>query len=249
MGRDIYVTTMGFIPQNSVRRAMKYRDIYSFADVSQNNQDACGAWGKKHGDNLLFWRKMISMSVEGSMPLNNEKIYGHGLGLKNNIGTEKDGVERFWRNIFGGVASARFHRPNIVGDAGSGLGLSERAVQTLRAASMFLEEFDVFSSEPYEAFSTVGTSVDCYSLANIGKIYAVYFPSGRATVHLDPWIEISKVSVKWLDIDSLSWSEEEIIEPRWDNFDGSFWWGPQRILTLTSPYHKSYVAIIKVIEY
>jgi hypothetical protein len=249
-GREIYVTTMLFAPESSVRRVMKYRDIYSFAEVSQNNQDALGPVGKKHWENLLFWRKMIALSDEGPMPVNNEKVYGQGIGNNTAAGTEKEAVERFWRNVFGGAASTRFHRPGLRDDGtwGWGIGLSDRAEQTLRAVSMFLAEFDIFNAEPYEAFSTVGNSVDSYCMANIGKEYAVYFPGGRATVHLDPWIEIKKVSVKWLDVASLTWSQEEIMEAQWGNFDGTDWWGPQRIITLAPKDHRSYVALIKVIE-
>lgn len=248
-GRNIHVTTMLFAPGNAVRRVMTYRDIYSFAEVSQNNQDALGPVGKKHWDNLLFWRKMIALSDEGPMPVNNIKVYGQGVGFNTAAGTEKEAVERFWRNVFGGAASTRFHRPaHRGGDFYWGIGLSERAQQTLKAVNMFLDEFDIFKAEPYEAFSTVGNSVDSYCMADMGKAYAVYFPGGRATVHLDPWIEIKKVSVKWLDIASLTWSEEQIMEAKWDNFDGTDWWGPQRILTLTPKDHRSYVAVIKVLE-
>lgn len=249
-GRDIHVTTMLFAPGNSVRRVMTYRNIYSFAEVSQNNQDALGPVGKKHWENLLFWRKMIAMSDEGPMPINNVKVYGQGVGLNTAAGTEKEAVERFWRNIFGGAASTRFHRPAMRdgGRWGWGIGINERARQTLRAANMFLDEFDIFGAEPYEAIEMVGNSVDSYCLAIMGKAYAVYFPGGRATVHLDPWVYMEKISVKWLDIASLSWSDEVIIEPEWNNFDGTDWWGPQRIITLAPPNHRSYVAVVRVVE-
>ena len=73
-GREIHITTMLFTPDNSVRRVMNYRNIYSFAEVSQNNQDALGPVGKKHWENLLFWRKMIAMSNEGPMPVTRNGI-------------------------------------------------------------------------------------------------------------------------------------------------------------------------------
>ena len=248
--KKIYVTSMLFAPGNSVRRVMANRDIFDFVDVSQNNQDALGPVGKKHWENLLFWRKMIAMSEEGPMPVNNEKVYGQGVGLNTAAGTEKEAVERFWRNIFGGAATTRFHRPALRdgGKWGWGIGISETAQQTLRAVNMFLEEFNIFNAQPYEAFETVGNSVDSYCMAEMGKSYAVYFPGGRATVHLDPWLHAKKVSVKWLDIAALKWSDETIIEPVWDNFDGTDWWGPQRIITLAPKDHRSYVVLIKVIE-
>jgi len=248
-GQEIYVTTMLFAPESTVRRVMSHSDVFSFADVSQNNQDALGPVGKKHWENLVFWRKMIAMGEQGPMPLNNEKVYGHGVGTNTAAGSEKEAIERFWRNIFGGAASTRFHRPaHRGGDIFWGIGLSEKAQQTLRAVNMFLDEFDIFNAEPYETFSTIGNSVDPYCLANIGKEYAIYFPGGRATVHLDPWVSIKKVSLKWLDLASLTWSKEEILEAQWENFDGTDWWGPQRILTILPEGHRSYVAVIKVIE-
>jgi hypothetical protein len=248
--KQIHVTSMQFAPGTSIRHVMTYPDLYSFAEVSQNNQDALGPVGRKHWENLLCWRKMIALSNKGPMPINNVKVYGQGVGLNTAAGTEKEAVERFWRNIFGGAASTRFHRPAMRsgGAWGWGIGLSERAQQTLRAVNMFLDEFDVFNAQPYEAISTVGNSVDCYALADMGKAYAVYFPGGRATVHLDPWVYVKKVSVRWLDIAALSWSGEEIVEPKWDQYDGTSWWGPQRILTLAPPNHRSYIALIRVIE-
>ena len=248
-GRDIHVTSMLFAPDASVRRVMSSRDLYTFIDVSQNNQDALGPVGKKHWENLVFWRKMIAMNNEGPMPINNEKVYGNGVGTNTAAGTEKEAVERFWRNIFGGAASTRFHRPaHRGGDFYWGIGLSERAQQTLRAVNMFLDEFDLFNAEPYENCETVGNSVDSYCMAIMGKQYAIYFPGGRATVHLDPWVHAEKVSVKWLDVASLSWSDEVIMEPKWDQFDGTDWWGPQRIITLAPNNHRSYVALITVVE-
>jgi hypothetical protein len=35
-------------------------------------------------------------------------------------------------------------------------------------------------------------------------VYAVYFPGGWATVHLDSWVYVKMVSVRWLDIAALS---------------------------------------------
>jgi hypothetical protein len=249
-GKEIHVTSMQFAPGTSVRHVMTYRDIYSFAEVSQNNQDALGPVGKKHWENLLFWRKMIALSDKGPMPINNVKVYGQGVGANTAAGTEKEAIERFWRNIFGGAASTRFHRPALRdgGRWGWGIGLSEKARQTLRAVNMLLDEFDIFNAEPYEAISTVGNSVDSYCMADIGKAYAVYFPGGRATVHLDPWVYVRKVSVRWFDVAALSWGEEEIVEPKWDQYDGTSWWGPQRILTLAPANHRSYIALVRVIE-
>jgi len=57
-----------------------------------------------------------------------------------------------------------------------------------------------------------------------------------------------EVSIRWLDVAALTWSDATIREPDWDNFDGTDWWGPQRILTLAPKDHRSYVAVVNVIE-
>ena len=80
-GRQILVTTMLFAPETSVRRVMTHRDDFSFVEVSQNNQDAPGPRsGKQHWENLLYWREMILAQGHGPMPINNEKVYGQGVG-------------------------------------------------------------------------------------------------------------------------------------------------------------------------
>jgi len=201
-----------FAPREN--HAMTYHDIYSFAEVSQNNQDALGPTGRKHWENLIFWRDMIASGSEGPMPLNNEKVYGEGAGLNTAAGTQKEAIERFWRNIFGGAASTRFHRPALRegGSWGWGIGISEPAQHTLRAVSMFLDEFDIFNATPHKACETVGNSAGAFCLADIGEAYAVYFQSGRATVHLDPWVYVDKVSVKWLDVADLLRTKHEKFE-------------------------------------
>ncbi len=199
----------------------------------------------------MYWREMIAAGPGGPMSINNVKVYGQGVGANTAAGTEKEAVERFWRNIFGGAASTRFHRPALRdgGRWGWGIGLSEIAQRTLRAASMLLAEFDLSAASPYRGVETVGGSIDAdYCLATIGKEYAIYFPSGRATVHLDPWVYVKKVSIRWFDIAGLSWSEEERIEPKWDQYDGTSWWGPQRVITVTPANHRSYIALVRVIE-
>ena len=61
--------------------------------------------------------------------MNNVKIYGADSGR---FGTTVDAQERFWRNVYGGMASARFHRPE------SDLGLSS----TASAAGMWIAMVD-----------------------------------------------------------------------------------------------------------
>ncbi len=227
-GRNINITSMQLLPGNSVRHVMTNRDLYSFVDVSQNNQHAAGTVGYKHYENLIYWRSMIDAQQKGPMPMNNVKVYGAGTGENTTAGTGMEAIERFWRNIFAGSASARFHRPE---GGWWGIGLTEKAQLTIKSASMFVEEFDVFNSTPYAGCEMIGNSINAdYCLANVGNAYAVYFPNGRSTVAVDPWVYMNEVNIKWLNLTSGEWEKEETITLDWTEVP---WVGPDRVLVIS----------------
>ncbi len=247
-GREAYVTTMQFDPSNSVRQVMTFPDIYDFVEISQNNQDSRGARGQSHWDNIVFWRKKMASHADGPRPMNNVKVYGAKDGVNYSAGTETEAINRFWRNIFAGSASSRFHRPAEPRAWGSGL--NERVQTNLKAMRMLLEEMDIFSSSPHNDLLSprvpVGTTMDAYVTANIGRQYAVYFPPGRYTVDLDPWVYVDELQVRWLDIDRLTWSDAEIVAVRWEG--GRSDWGDRGTITLTTPSNRPYVALLDVLE-
>ncbi len=240
--KKVFLTSMHLVPSNGVRYVMSNRDLYDFAEISQNSQDSKGARGRAHYENVVRWRGYIDLSPEGPMPMNNEKIYGSADGRNYSAGHGKEAEDRFWKNVFGGAASVRFHRP----EGYWGIGLTERAQVNIKAMDMFLEEFDLFSAGPFEGIHLIGES-EGYALANIGKEYAVYFPAGRYAVELDPWIFAKKVSIKYLDIDSGTWSKEEIVELDWEEkFSELF--GFRRGIPIKTPENKSCVVVVKVLE-
>ena len=246
MNREAYVTTMQFDPTNSVRSAMTYRDIYSYVEISQNNQDSRGARGQGHWDNIINWRQKLASNP---MPMNNVKVYGGGEGTNYSAGTETEAINRFWRNIFAGSASARFHRPALPRVWGSGL--NDRVQTNLRAMDMLLDEFDIFSASPYNDLinhrvASVRSSVEAYVSANIGEEYAVFFPRGRFMIDGDPWEYVEQVRVRWLHIEELSWSETEMVDVQWDGDRTN--WGHRATITLKTPGNESYVALIEVVE-
>ena len=95
---------------------------YMFADISQVNSRN---YDETHWDRLQWL--LAKVNETHPRPSNHTKIYGSGY-MSFGTGGPEDGVERFWRNVIGGSASARFHRP----DAGNGL--NEHAIATLQAA-------------------------------------------------------------------------------------------------------------------
>ncbi len=245
--RQALVTTMQFDPLNTVRHIMTHSDLYDFYDISQNNQDSRGGRGQGHWDNLMSMRTKIAS--HGVMPMTNEKIYGGLDGSNYSAGTESEAIDRFWRNIIAGCAAVRFHRPAL--PAAWGSGLNDRVQRNLQAMDMFLEEFDIFSATPHNDLlrhrvAAAPASMEAYASAHIGKQYAVYFPPGRFKVDLDPWIYVDKVKVRWLDIDELSWSHEEIVDVSWE---GSLYdWGDRGAITLKTPTNRPYVVLVEIID-
>jgi hypothetical protein len=170
-------------------------EIYSFVDISQNNHQK----RQQHWDNAQRQRARIAGDIR---PLNNVKIYGADTGR---FGNDRDGMERFWRNIFGGLASARFHRPT------SGLGLGIKAQANIRSMRMITNKMDVFTCAPHNDLLSNRESNESYCLANPGTEYALYFPNGGEVI-LDISTLNKKVAVQWLDIMKSRWLDPQSVE-------------------------------------
>jgi len=172
--------------------------IYSFVDISQNNHQK----GQKHWDNAQRQRARIADNVR---PLNNVKIYG--CDEYGQFGGDRDGMERFWRNIFGGMASARFHRPT------SGLGLNEKAQANIRSMRMLTDKMDIFDCAPRNDLLSDRESNEAYCSANPRRVYAVYFPNGGQVT-----LDISKLkkpaTSQWLDIMKSQWLHPQRVESK-----------------------------------
>ena len=169
-------------------------ETYSFVDISQNNHNS----GQAHYDSALAQRRRLQRSGH-VRPMNNVKIYGADTGR---FGDDRDGQERFWRNIFAGCASARFHRPP------SGLGLNQTAQTHIRSARMLTEAMEVFSCAPRNDLLKDRDDNAAYCLAEPGRQYAVFFPDGGEVV-----LDASALgaegnpTVRWLDILAGRWHE------------------------------------------
>lgn len=174
-------------------------EIYTFVDVSQNNHQS----GQTHWDNAQLQRKRVAGSGH-IRPLNNVKVYGANTG---NYGSDQDGMARMWRNVWGGMAASRFHRPD------AGLGLSEKARANIHSLRMITDSMNVFESEPHNEVLVDREADEAYCLAQPGKKYAIFFPDG-GEVHLKLSSAQDQTSwrVHWLDILHSRWGENEIIQ-------------------------------------
>jgi len=247
-GKNIYITNMQLSALNAVRHVLSNSDIFDFVDISQNNQDSKGGKGPAHWDYLMFLRQKIASY--GPMPMNNVKIYGATDGSTNySAGSETEAMDRFWRDIIGGCASARFHRPSVPNKRW-GSGLNQRVQANLKALEMLLEKLDIFSCTPASDLLSPSVSVpsimEAYATASIGRQYAIYFPQGRYKIDLDPWVFADSVKLQWLDINDLEWSEPEVVEVQWKGSKHD--WGFRGLITLETPSNRPCVALLEIID-
>lgn len=177
------------------RRTLDHPERYDFCDVSQNNQKR----GQEHWDNFQWVRAHIAQQPR---PLNTVKTYGADGGR---FGNNQDGLERFWRHLIGGAASARFHRPD------SGLGLSAPAIASLRAARKLESVMPLWELEPSNALLRDRAENEAYLAAKPGQRYALYFTRG-GSVGLDLANTTGPFAVQWLDIATGEWAKSETLE-------------------------------------
>ena len=119
----------------------------------------------------------------------------------------RDGAERFWRNIFGGMASARFHRPP------SGLGLSETAQAHLKSARMLTDVLNVFEAVPENSLLSRREANEAYTLAG-PDVAAVFFPDGgEVDLNVSSVGGGRPLSVRWLDVRASRWQEPAVSSP------------------------------------
>ncbi len=178
-------------------------ESYQFIDISNNNAQR----GEVHYNTALFIRNLVKFS-DHSRPINNVKVYG---GMMNTLGQDnvywtafhKDGEERFWRNIFAGHASARFHRPDY------GLGLNHVAQYHIQSLRLLTDEMDFINHKPATHLLKNRDENEAYCLAIEGEEYAVYF-TGGGEVLLDT--VPGEHEVRWLQIRTAQWSGTQTME-------------------------------------
>jgi len=197
-GRRVYVTEMWDdwnLQAERHRRTLDHPELYDFVDVSQNNHQK----GQRHWDNFQWVRAYIAKRPR---PINTVKTYGADTGR---FGNSRDGLERLWRHIIGGAASARFHRPD------AGLGLSKVAQAHLRSMRMFLDRFDIVHAEP-DARSTLlrDRSPNEAYLTVAPRQWAVYFPAA-GSVGLDLSKASGSLRLTWLEIAASKWHDAQTI--------------------------------------
>lgn len=194
-------------------RTFDHPDLYSFVDVSQNSHQL----GQKQWDNLQWVRERVA---DPPRPVNNVKTYGGNHG-----GGPEEGQHKLWRNVLGGTAASRYHRP------GGGIGLNEVTEAHLRSLNMVLQEIDIFAAEPRNDLLSDRESDEAYLAAEPGRRYALYFPDG-GEVKLDLSDAGDDLQLRYLDVLKSRWSGD---------------WKPvssQQLLKLKTPGHGPWAAVV-----
>ncbi len=196
-GRTVCITEMWDawdLKADEHKRTFDHPERYDFCDVSQNNQKK----GQEHWDNFQWVRQRTAAQPR---PLNTTKTYGADGGR---FGNNRDGLERWWRHLIGGAASARFHRPD------SGLGLSQPAVAALKAARKLESLVKLWEVEPHNQLLGDRAENEAYLTAKPGQAYALYFTDG-GSVSLDLREAPGPFAARWIDIATGEWSRRETI--------------------------------------
>jgi len=229
LGRTIYVTEMwdkwdptdgrvtGAVTQNpglgewyaqysnmdlyanaTVSNTIEDAQSYQFVEVSNNNAQR----GEVHYKTSVYVRNVLEESAQ-PRPITNVKIYGSDEIEPNEwAGPRKNAEACFWRNIFAGHASSRFHRPPW------GLGLTEYAQHQIKSMRALTNAMDFFAHLPANMLLSEREANEAFCLAKEADECAVYFPAaGKVVLNaVDGLYEL-----KWLHIQSSAWLEAEVI--------------------------------------
>jgi hypothetical protein len=203
---------------------------YMFADISQVNSRN---YDQMHWDALQWLLQQINK--KHPRPSNHTKIYGSGYYTFGTGGPE-DGVERFWRNILGGSASARFHRPD------SGNGLNDLAKASIKAARILGGLIKFWDITPQLNLLSDRESNEAYLAAKPGESYALYFTNG-GSVGLDLSGASGAFDVTWISV-SMGVTTQSSAAGGYRKMSKTLQGG--RIATLSAPYKGGWVvAIVK----
>jgi hypothetical protein len=219
MGRTFYITDMRMNSDLRSAEQQYIRDnpnLYNYLDISQNNtslKPAETAW-----NDLLF----VGQEISGNRPINNTKIYGaDNVPSTSSLATCRrcgavGAQNKFWMNLLGGSASARFHRSD------GGLGLTPIAQNSLRAMQKLQTKIKMWDVDPRNDLMTNRGTIqydrpgydyakepfifgEAYLAAQPGLKYALYFTRGGSVgLNLASYSGVT-FDLNWINIDTGEW--------------------------------------------
>ena len=197
-GKQVCVTEMWNnwdLKTEDHKRTFDHPERYVFCDVSQNNQQK----GQVHWDNFQWVRNYISTNPR---PINTVKTYGND---KDRHGNTKDGIERWWRHVLGGAATARFHRPY------GGLGLSELSMASVKTAREVEKTVKFWELQASNNLLVDREENEAYLASKAGETYVLFFTDG-GEVGLDLSDFNSVFNLKWMEIRTGKTTSKSTVE-------------------------------------
>ena len=192
---------------------------FNFSDISQNN----GASGQTQYDNILWYRSRVL--AQGARPINNVKCYhfnwpiGSSFGKDRTSPTDAEAGAKFWRAVFAGSASIRFHRHTPIRPAGlrEGFGLAFEGQRHLRSMREFVDAVHIFRMNPRDDLLSQRVTNEAYCLAEPGQQYAVFFTGeGDGRVEIELIDSGRSFELLWLDVATSCWGLRATISSRQD---------------------------------
>jgi len=232
-GVSVYTTDMfddAFLGEKATHARVVFGDAehYTFADISQVNSRN---YDEAHWSRLLWLIEQVNKTHP--RPCNHTKIYGSGYKTFGTGGPE-DGVERFWRNIIGGSAAVRFHRPD------SGNGLNDLAKASIKAARILAGLVPMWEVTPRMDLLSGRSPNEAYLAAKPGIFYALYFTNG-GSVGLDLSDAPGEFEITWISV-SMGITVRTSARGGYRLMDKTLRGG--RVVTLSAPYKGGWVAAL-----
>lgn len=203
------------------KRTLDHPERYDFIDISQNSH-------KTEQENWTNAQYVFDYIKDQPRPVNSVKIYGsddHGPWLSRGMST-KHAVNTFFKNILGGFASSRFHRPP------HGLGLSHWPMQSIKTIRKIEEKVKLWDLKPMTERMVNREENEAYLTGKEGESYLVFFPAdGEVLLDLRQYSKTFELN--WINIAHANWGNSIALE------------GGSEI-TLTPPVNSGSLALIQV---
>ncbi|MBN2667101.1 MAG: hypothetical protein JXR67_11360 [Bacteroidales bacterium] len=201
-GKEICITQMWDnwdVNSEMHKRTLDHPDRYGFIDISQNSQIP----GRPNWDNAQY---VFDYIRDNPRPVNSTKVYGSDSGSWLDRGiTTQHAVQTFFRNIVGGFASSRFHRPP------SGLGLSRTSINCLVTIRQIEDKVRFWDIVPAMDLLKNNEDYKAFISAKEGESYVIYF-TGPATGVLDLSAWNASFNINWIPVNKADWDMQGTIK-------------------------------------
>ncbi len=201
-GKGVYVTDMFdnfFEPEECkpCRYSLEHPEFYLYVEVSQLNSRSSG---QEHWDEMQW--SLNLRDEHGIRPANCTKVYGAIKdGMWWGFGNSKDGIERFYRDVIGGISVVRHHRPPY------GHGLGANALASINAVRKIEKYVNFWDITPSMELLKNREENEAYCSSMEGEKYLIYFP-GEGSVLLN--LPEHVYSTRWMNCESGEWLEKVV---------------------------------------